>query len=63
MAFNKEVSNLLYTYLQYLLNPHFDTQIKEEFIKYANLFYPENWDEPDIDEKIIEMVRTLQHKK
>jgi hypothetical protein len=62
-AFNKEVSNLIYTYLQSLLNPHFDKQIKEEFMKYANVFYPDNWDEPHIDEQIIEMVRISKQKK
>ena len=63
MAFNKEVSNLLYTYLQCLLNLHFDAQIKEEFMKYVNLYFPDNWDEPHIDEKIIEMVSILKQKK
>ena len=63
MAFNKEVSNLLYTYLQCLLNPHFDTKLNEEFMKYANLYFPDNWDKPQIDEKIIEMVKIIQQKK
>jgi len=56
MSFNKEVSNLLYTYLQSLLNPHFDKQLKNQFMKYASLYFPDNWDEPKIDTKIIEMV-------
>lgn len=63
MEFNKEVSNLLYTYLQCLLNPHFDKEIKEEFMKYANAFYPDNWDEPQIDKQILEMVRIIKQKE
>lgn len=53
MAFNKEVSNLLFTYLQCLLNPHFDKDIKQDFMTYAHLNYPNHWDEPQIDVRYI----------
>jgi len=61
-AFNKEVSNLIYTYLQCLLNPSFDKNIKEEFIKYSNFIYPDHWDEPKIDQRIIEASKKIRKK-
>ncbi|WP_417197737.1 hypothetical protein [Bizionia sp.] len=48
MAFNKEVTDLIYTYLQCLLNPYFDRKLKDEFMLYANVCYPSKWDEPEI---------------
>lgn len=50
-AFNKEVVNKIYTYLEFLLNPkHEDKQ--EAFLKICNMFYPNNWDEPKFDEEM-----------
>jgi hypothetical protein len=52
MAFNKEVVNNLYTYLECLLNPNFDRKLKERFMSYANEYYPYHWDEPIIKESL-----------
>lgn len=53
MAFNKEVADRLYTYLQFLLNPHITAQEKEDFMKYINSYFPYNWDEPKLDRGFI----------
>ena len=55
MAFNKEVVNNLYTYLECLLNPNFDRKLKERFMSYCNEYYPYNWDEPMIKESLIDI--------
>jgi len=54
MAFNKEVVNNLYTYLQCILNPNFDTELKEKFMSY---YYPYHWDEPIIDPHLIKGIK------
>lgn len=56
MNLNKEVVNLIYTYLQCLLNPNFDSELKQIFMKYANDNYPNNWDEPEIVSSLIEII-------
>lgn len=51
MAFNKEVTNRIYTVLQMLYNPRYEAGRKEYL---ANLlhFYPHEWDLPKIDPKL-----------
>lgn len=60
MVFNKEVVNLIFTYLQCLLNPHFDNQLKQEFMGYANACYPNNWDESKIETSLINIFNRKQ---
>jgi hypothetical protein len=44
-AFNIEVSNKIFTVLQYLLNPKFESD-REEFVNRLSYFHPSQWDRP-----------------
>ncbi len=47
-AFNIEVNNRIYTYLQALFNPKY-ADAKDAFMKFCRSMYPHNWDEPKLD--------------
>lgn len=52
MAFNKEVVNLLYTYLQLILNPYYQEQYHLLAKNPLFLYKPHDWDIPTFDEGI-----------
>ncbi|MCI2230323.1 hypothetical protein MC378_14180 [Polaribacter sp. MSW13] len=47
-AFNIEVNNRIYTYLQALFNPKY-ADAKNKFMKFCRSMYPNNWNEPKLD--------------
>ena len=61
--FNKEVSNKIYTFLNYMMGS--GKADKEKFMQAMTLFYPINWDKPELDKdftKIIEGTIKLHNK-
>ena len=60
MAFNKEVVNNLYTFLQLILNPKYkELQEVALFPKTGfPIYYPaEGWDDPKLDDKLIAILQ------
>ena len=55
MAFNQEVANKLYTFLQFLfLKPAED---RDAFLNAMGMMYPKNWDQPRMDADFVETVK------
>ena len=54
-AFNQEVANKIYTFLQFLLvKPDED---RDAFLGAMGLMYPSNWDQPKVDRSFAEGVK------
>jgi hypothetical protein len=54
-AFNQEVANKIYTFLQFLiLKPDED---REAFLSAMGAMYPLNWDQPKVDRDFLETVK------
>jgi hypothetical protein len=54
-AFNQEVANKLYTFLQFLfLKPDED---RDTFLCAMGVMYPKNWDQPRMDTDFVETVK------
>ncbi len=51
-AFNKEVADKLYTFLEYEYNPDYDQQ-KKSFLERMQFMFPFNWDIPKINKPMI----------
>lgn len=49
-AFNKEVCNKIYTWL-YL--SHQPRMVYKKFVETAAMFYPNDWDEPELDKDLM----------
>lgn len=61
MAFNKEVANKLYTFLNFFFNPN--TKESEVFAEMMERSYPSNWDTPELDERMMNEVALKMGKK
>lgn len=58
MAFNKEVANKIYTFLDFMFNkPHED---RDAFLDAMRVMYPTEWDEPMLDEDLIKLAAFLK---
>ena len=54
-AFNQEVTNKIYTFLQFLfVKPDED---REAFMNAMGMMYPSNWDQPKADRDFLETVK------
>jgi hypothetical protein len=54
-AFNQEVTNKIYTFLQFLfVKPDAD---REAFMSAMGMMYPSNWDQPKADRDFLETVK------
>jgi hypothetical protein len=54
-AFNQEVANKIYTFLQFLLlEPDED---RDAFLSAMAMMYPKNWDQPNVDRDFMETVK------
>jgi hypothetical protein len=54
-AFNLEVANKIYTFLQFLLlEPDED---RDAFLSAMGMMYPKNWDQPNVDRDFMETVK------
>ena len=51
--FNVDVVDRIYTYLEFLLNPHITDDEKEEFMKFCRYTFPDKWDEPKLNVNFI----------
>jgi len=64
MAFNKEVVNKIYTFLQIIRHPKFKKEESIAFKQFGNLpsFYhkPTNWDAPTLDKAVISAIKLLK---
>jgi hypothetical protein len=59
MAFNKEVVNRIYTFLQIIINPIY-TKEKAVLSKETITFYlPHGWDEPKLNKSILAALKQL----
>jgi hypothetical protein len=57
-AFNQEVSNKIYTFLQFLfLKPDKD---RDAFLSAMGMMYPKNWDQPKADRDFLETVKIVK---
>jgi len=64
MAFNKEIVNKLYTFLDYLIGGKRDEDQLDAFYKMIALFYPNDWDTPKLDKDMISGITSyLQRNK
>lgn len=66
MAFNKEVVNKLYSFLQFLFNPYYEKDKKTLFeYKHGHpLFYePNGWDKPKFDDDFLEILDMIKSEK
>ena len=61
-AFNIEVNNRIYTYLQAVFNPEY-ADIKDDFLKFCQFMYPHNWDEPILDKGFLGIEKTQWKKE
>jgi hypothetical protein len=61
-AFNKEVVNKLYTALQFLGNPKYESK-RESFLYLLNFMYPNDWDKPEMDAEFLRAVKLFKPKK
>jgi len=58
MAFNQEVANKIYTFLQFLLvKPDED---RDAFLNAMGAMYPKNWDQPKLDRDFMETVKIVK---
>jgi hypothetical protein len=55
MAFNQEVANMLYTFLQFLLLKPDDD--RDAFLGAMGVMYPKNWDQPRMDADFVATVK------
>lgn len=55
-AFNKEVANKLYTFLQYMFNHEYEDD-KDKFLRLAAIFKPDNWDDPEMDKMFVDSMK------
>jgi hypothetical protein len=57
-AFNQEVANKIYTFLQFLfLKPD---EYRDAFLSAMGVMYPPNWDQPKIDQDFVETVKIVK---
>jgi hypothetical protein len=57
-AFNQEVANKIYTFLQFLL--HKPAEDREAFLSAMSTMYPSNWDQPKLDRDFLETVKIVK---
>lgn len=55
MAFNKEVSNKIYTFLNYMFLKN--SEINAEFMVAMSMYYPRDWDQPHLDRDFTSVVK------
>jgi hypothetical protein len=55
MAFNQEVANKLYTFLQFLFLK--SDEDRDAFLCAMGVMYPKNWDQPRMDADFVETVK------
>jgi hypothetical protein len=56
-AFNKEVANKIYTWQHFNLNGTPEEQ--EALFKFAGMFYPSDWDKPELDKDMVKAIKML----
>ena len=54
-AFNQEVANKTYTFLQFLFREPDDD--RDAFLSAMGVMYPKNWDQPKMDADFVESVK------
>ena len=59
-AFNKEVANKLYTFLEYLFNKPLEDQ--QALLSAMSINYPTNWDQPKLDPEFVKAVKCIKEK-
>ena len=60
-AFNQEVTNKIYTFLQFLfVKPDAD---REAFMSAMGMMYPSDWDQPKADRDFLETVKIAKRKR
>lgn len=59
-AFNKEVANKLYTFLEYIFNKPLEDQ--QAFLSAMSIMYPANWDQPKLDSEFIKAAKFVKEK-
>jgi hypothetical protein len=61
MAFNKDVANKIYTFLEYLFTKSPEDQ--QAFLSAMSINYPTNWDQPKLDPKFTKAVKLVKEKR
>jgi hypothetical protein len=56
-AFNQEVANKIYTFLNFLLNK--PDEDRDAFLGAMGVMYPSNWDQPRIDRDFADVVKLI----
>src|SRR5262249_21891342 len=59
-AFNQEVANKIYTFLNFLLNK--PDEDREAFLWLMGVMYPKNWDQPKIDRAFADVVKRIKSR-
>jgi hypothetical protein len=57
-AFNKEVADKLYTFLEYLFNK--PLKERQAFLGAMNSMYPANWDQPALDPDLVKAAKLFK---
>ena len=58
--FNIEVVNKIYTFLQFILNSYYSEEDRQKFIRLMSFFYPNDWNDPQIDEDMLKGLGKLK---
>jgi hypothetical protein len=59
-AFNQEVANKIYTFLNFLLNK--PDEDRDAFLGAMGVMYPKNWDQPRIDRDFADVVKMIKKR-
>lgn len=58
-VFNIEVVNKLYTFLDFLVGDKRTQKERDAFNEVIGMFYPANWNKPELDDDMLLSVRTI----
>lgn len=61
-AFNIEVSNKIYTFLQILSNPYYETYRKYAYGHDGVLYAPSDWNSPKLDKRLMKALRIAEKR-
>ena len=61
-VFNKQVVNNLYTFLQLMHNPNYQAELETLFSETRIFHFPTGWNEPVLNQKLIDVLRTLRNE-